>query len=82
MDSSRKPTESTNLCSQGLTEAEPTTRDCIELTWALCMCVTVVELGFLTGLLTVKAGAVADSFAVFWDPFPPTRLSCLASAKS
>jgi len=49
------------------------------LTQVLCVCVTIIVwFGLLVRLLTVGTGAVSDSFANFWNPFPPDGLPSLA----
>lgn len=47
---------------------------CIDLTYVLCMYFMAVYLGVPVGPLTGGVESVSDSFACFWDPFPPTGL--------
>ena len=51
---------------------------CMELTWALCIYVTVLYLGLLVELPTLGAGAVSDSLNSIWDPIPHTGFPCPA----
>lgn len=43
-----------------------------------CICVMADHLGVLVGILVVGAGAVPDSLAYMWDPFPPPGSPCPA----
>ena len=63
-DTRRKPTDSTNLGSSGLTETKLSIKEC---TWAGCRpaytFVADVKLGYHVGLQIVGAGAVSDFVA-------------------
>ena len=66
----RRPTESTNLGPWQLTETEPPTK---ELAWAGPRAPPVLErcaTDLHVGPLTIGGGAVSDSVACHWIPFP------------
>ena len=67
-----KSTETTNLVPQELTETESIINQRARMGWtqAPYTYVTDVQLGLHVGPLTAGTGAVSDSVACLWIPFP------------